>query len=128
MKLKLPPHLAELNPHLVAGTGKAAPLKVGDGYRSDLERRAAREWVPGQQPATWLYEPLTFHLVGYKYTPDFLLVAESGNVSIVEVKGWNKNLRADRMKFNAAAETHRWARWCWLTWHPESGWNEDWHD
>jgi hypothetical protein len=127
MKLKLPPHLAELNPHLVAGPGKAAPVKIGDGYRSHLERRIAHEWVPAQQPLWWFYEPFTLHLDGFKYTPDFLLVRPN-ELWIVEGKGWNKNLRADRMKFNAAAETHRWARFCWLTWHPETGWTEDWHD
>lgn len=127
-KLNLPPHLAEINPDLVRGKGKAQKISYGDGYRSELERRAAREWVLGQQPAMWMYEPLTFHLVGFKYTPDFLLVAENGNVSIIEVKGFNQNLRADRMKFRSAAESHPWARWCWLTWHADSGWAEDWHN
>lgn len=126
--MKLPKHLAELpgNAHLVQGKGKAVKIQVRDGYRSGLERRAAQEWVLAQQPLAWHYEPVTFNLVGFKYTPDFQLIDAHGHVTFVEVKGWNKNMRADQMKFNAAAKTHRWARWCWLTWHKRDGWIEQW--
>jgi hypothetical protein len=126
MKLELPPHLAELNPDLVAGNGRAQKVKVGDGYKSVLERRAVTEWILPHQPLCWHYEALTFILPGGRYTPDFLMQMPGGTVWIVEVKGWNKNLRADKLKFNAAAEPHPWARWCWLTWSRHIGWVEGW--
>lgn len=125
-RLTLSPDVAALNPALGQHAAKLALLD-GDGYKSELERRVAREWVPLQAPSEWWYEPITFKLPGGRYTPDFLLRDMQGRdgVSFVEVKGWTKSYRADRRAFREAARIHRsWARWCWLTW--DAGWQEEW--
>lgn len=128
MKLDLPPHLAELNPHLVTGKGRAQKVQVGDGYRSVLERRVATEWIPAQNVTAWWYEPVTFSLPGGRYTPDFFLrwvhTRRGSGLAFVEVKGWTQSLRADRRAFMEAARTHTWADWLWLTWDKKSGWVE----
>ena len=111
------PDVLALNPGLVLGRALS-----NSPYRSQLERRAAAEWLPAQLPLWWAYEPLTFHTVGGTYTPDFVFIAnETRELCAVEVKGWNKNLRADKRKFRECVNTYPWARWCWLMWeHGES--------
>ena len=126
MKLNLPAHLAALNPHLAGGNDKP---RTGDGYRSNLERRAAQQWIPTQAVTQWWYEPVTFKLPGGRYTPDFLLrwkqTRRGTALAFVEVKGWTRSLRADRRAFLEAAHTHVWADWLWLTWQ-DGAWIEDW--
>ena len=126
-KLKLPPHLAKLNPLLASSR---EPLTMGDGYRSNLERRVALEWIPAQaNVAKWLYEPITFHLAGGRYTPDFMLFSDDPRPLFVEAKGWTQSLRADRRAFLEACHTHlSWSRWLWLTWDKRAGWEERWEE
>ena len=122
-KLRLPPHLAALNPHLAASR---EPLTVGDGYRSKLERRAATEWIPTVFK-WWDYEAFTFNLPGHRYKPDFFGELLAGGLAVVEVKGHNPNIRADKVKFSNAAATHgNWLKFCWLTWDKRDGWIEEW--
>jgi hypothetical protein len=120
-RLRLPPHLAALNPGLASPT---VTLSVGDGYRSNLERRVAAEWIPAQNFSEWWYEPFTLNLKGGRYTPDFL-IRNRLVFTFVEVKGWTQSLRADRRAFKEAANTHTWAEWLWLTWNKREGWKAD---
>lgn len=121
-KLQLSPDVAALNP------GLARAVTVNETpYRSKLEERAVRDWLPGQAPRVWWYEPVTFSLPGGRYTPDLLIVTPEGTLAFVEVKGWSPSIRASRKAFLEAARTHRWASWCWLTWDKkEKRWDEEW--
>ena len=117
------PDVAALNSHLALAP--VPPAVPTDGYRSELERRVARLWMPARF-AWWHYEAYTFNLPGHKWTPDFFGRLNEGALAVVEAKGWNANVRADRVKFNNAAATHgRWARFCWLTW-KDGEWCEEW--
>lgn len=126
--LKLSPDVAALNPGLSPREQKLARLD-GDAYRSELERRCAREWLPLQAPAGWLYEPFSIRL-GQKvsYTPDFLVwwMPKQHRPAVIECKGWTKTLRADKLRFDLAAEKLPCFAWCWLTWDREMGWKETW--
>jgi hypothetical protein len=77
-----------------------------------------------QAVALSLYHPLTFHVPGGAYTPDFLhILAEDGALVAVEVKalivdGAGKNnsraqrgYRDARTKLRAAADVYRWLIW-----------------
>jgi hypothetical protein len=119
-KLQLSPDVAALNP------GLARALVPGDNpYRSKLEARAVRDWLPGQQAARWWYEPVGFKLPSGRYTPDLMLITLDGIISFVEIKGYTQNIRASRKAFLEAAHTHTWARWCWLTFRDKE-WSEEW--
>ena len=56
------------------------------------------------------YEPITFHIPGGNYTPDFMHITESGRIYFVEVKGsrHQKGYRDARSKLRAAAEVFPW--------------------
>ncbi len=113
MTLKLSEDVLRLNPALDALAQKLAQLPA-DNYKSTLERRVAAGWCP-LTFAWWRYEPFKLNFLGGTYTPDFFGLTRAGLLAVVEVKGWNKNLRADKLKFNAAYETHRdWLLFCWL--------------
>lgn len=98
---------------------------IGPAFKSDLERDVWNKWIPTKNPVLFLYEPISFHLPSGGYKPDFLMVMPDGEIWIIEAKGWNKNLRADRRKFIEAANTHSWAYWCWLT-KDHGQWKEEW--
>lgn len=116
--------VARLNPGLSPRERKLARLD-GDGYRSELERRCAREWMPAL--FKWsMYEPFKLNFPGGSYCPDFFGELLTGRLAIVETKGYNPNLRADRLKFKAAAAVHKWALFCWLEWDKHNGWQEKW--
>lgn len=59
------------------------------------------------------FHPLTFHLPGGNYTPDFLHILTDGRLVLVEVKGsqQQKNYRDARSKLRAAAAIYPWATW-----------------
>lgn len=127
--MKLPQHILDLNPEL-AGLGEVSVKSLG-GYKSKLEKMVAQEWIPTKNPWRWMYEPITFHLPGGNYTPDFGLIFKGlGPVPIyhftlVESKGWTQSIRADRRAFKEAAGTYPWFTWIWLTWQKNLGWKED---
>lgn len=135
MTINLPAHLLELNADVLAGVKTArlagAPrVSVKDDpYRSQLERRFAREladtlFVPG----SWRYEGVTLNLAGQKFTPDFFgPLADGRGLACVEVKGWNQNLRADKTKFRAAVEQHYWFTFLWVVWERRAGWQMQWY-
>lgn len=60
------------------------------------------------------YEPLTFHVPGGTYTPDFMNILEDGRIVFVEVKGSKaqKNYRDARSKLRAVRELYPWFYWC----------------
>lgn len=122
--MKLSPDVLALNPQLSRAEAKQA--SIGDGYKSNLERRCARDYMPQHFIDGWQYEAVKLRFPGGWYTPDFFAETLGGLLVFVEVKGWNPNLRADRLKFRAAAETHQWARFLWLEWDKRAGWVEKW--
>jgi hypothetical protein len=65
----------------------------------------------GQEIVLTQYHPMTFHLPGGTYTPDFLHVSGDGKLYIIEIKGSRaqKNYRDARAKLRAAADLYRWA-------------------
>ena len=72
--------------------------------------------------AVQLYEPLTFHILGGRYKPDFMHILDAGEVIFVEVKGSKrqKNYRDSRSKWRAAAALHPWFTWVMATGKGES--------
>jgi hypothetical protein len=127
--LNLSSDVLKLNPELSQRERKLARLD-DDGYKSELERRCAREWMPLQEPAGWIYEPFSVKL-GQKvnYTPDFLVwfpKSQRRMPFIIECKGWTKTMRADKMRFDLAAEKLPCFMWLWLTWDQHTGWVEKW--
>jgi len=129
----MPAHISDLSSEVQAQIRAENPdpkgvarVDFGPKFRSDLERDAWREWLPTKGAAQAYYESLTFHLPSGGYKPDFHLIMPDGEIWLIEVKGWNKNLRADRRKFLEAASTHSWAHWCWLT-RDRRQWVEEWH-
>jgi hypothetical protein len=108
---------------------KAKIAKITPPYRSTLEA----EWAAvgpaviaettGQPVAFTLYEPLTFHLPGGSYTPDFLHILQDGEQCFVEVKaliigknGENnsrsqRGYRDARAKLRAAADVYPFYTW-----------------
>ena len=131
--LNLPQHILELNPNLldeIASIERTPDLAVGSPsgngmYRSKLEERVARDWIPAQGWIFWSYEPKQFHLVGFKYTPDFIGVTEDLKIVAVEVKGEYRNRRASRMAWRSMAATYPSATFCWLEW-KDGQWHENW--
>jgi hypothetical protein len=123
-KPTMSPDVLALNPELSQRDSAQARLP-GDIYRSELERRAAREWCP-LVFAWWRYEPFKLIFPGGVYTPDFFGMTRAGLLAVVEIKGWNRNLRADKLKFSVAHETHRgWLQFCWVE-YKDGGWLEKW--
>lgn len=116
----IPKHVLELNP----GLALALPF-VDNDYKSTTERDTARLWIPTREPLWWGYEPITFHLPGGDYTPDFFIVEKDSTISIIEAKGWSPSIRASRKAFLEAAHTMPFFRWCWLT-RTRNQWNEKW--
>ncbi len=59
------------------------------------------------------YHPLTFHLPGGSYTPDFMHIMADGRLVVIEVKGSRKqpNYRDARSKLRAAQALYPWATW-----------------
>jgi len=114
-----------LNPDLVrltkAGkinlklTARPEALKAEPTFKSKTEARAWREWAPTVGAALMLYEPITLHLMGGRYTPDFVFVFENGEVFLVEVKGsWQayQSGRSSKRSLKQAAEEFAWlGRW-----------------
>lgn len=133
MKLKVSPDVQALNPELDFSRayrgGAAKFLDNGDSgtvlfYKSKLEERAVRDWIPAQGFILWGYEPKTFQLVGFKYTPDFIGVTADLKVVCIEVKGERRNRRASRMAFRSMAQTYPDVIFCWLEWR-DGAWKEE---
>lgn len=136
MTLRLPAYLLELNRDVLAGVKVArvagAPriaVATADPYKSGLERRFAAEladvvFVPGQ----WAYEPITLHIAGGLYTPDFFgPLADGRGLAAVEVKGYSKSLDRSKAKFRAAVEQHKWLAFGWVVWSRQRGWEQQWY-
>jgi hypothetical protein len=64
----------------------------------------------GQRVMLSQYQPVTFHLPGGRYTPDFLHILADGRLVFVEIKGstHQRNYRDARSKLRAAAELYAW--------------------
>jgi hypothetical protein len=121
------PDVAALNANLAEQAAAVPARPKLDEYKSELERRVARVWMP-ERFTWWRYEGVTLNLPGHRYTPDFFGVLSAGGLAVVEAKGWNANVRADRVKFNNAAATYGHVfRFCWLEWDRDlGGWLEEW--
>ncbi len=124
--MKFPQHILDLNPELKK-IPKGSEFS-GSAYKSKLEERAATEWVP-LIFKWWMYEPFRLKFPGGFYTPDFFGELNDGGIAAIECKGWNPNLRADKLKYKASCEVHgKWLKFCWLTWDKVGGWTEKWYD
>jgi predicted nuclease of restriction endonuclease-like RecB superfamily len=84
--------VARLNPGVFES--ETAPVRVKarqvaerPKFKSKLEERAWKEWVPQQGANLALYEPFMLHLTGGNYTPDFVLLKPDGELWLIEVKG-----------------------------------------
>lgn len=114
----------------IAGSPRIAKADLGaDPYDSGLNRRFAAEladvlFVPGE----WAYEPITLHIAGGLYTPDFFgPLADGRGLAAVEVKGWAQSQDRSKAKFRAAVEQHKWLTFGWVVWSKRSGWEQQWY-
>lgn len=59
------------------------------------------------------YEPITFNLPGGRYTPDFMVIFEDGEILFIEIKGSKrqKNYRDARSKLRSAHAIHPYFTW-----------------
>ncbi len=132
MKLKVSPDVRTLNPEIDFDKPVSLPITADlsiwssrTPYRSQLEARCARDWIPAQGFILSGYEPKTFQLVGFRYTPDFIGVTADLKVVCIEVKGERRNRRASRMAFRSMAQTYPNVVFCWLEWR-DGMWKEEW--
>ena len=85
--------------------------KLIDHYDSREEEEWARQgmlWVRsllGRTVAALFYHPLTLHLAGESYTPDWMCIFSDGRIAFFEIKGSKKQKgsRDARSKLRAAA-------------------------
>ena len=85
--------------------------KLIDHYDSREEEEWARQgmlWVRsllGRTVAALFYHPLTLHLAGESYTPDWMCIFSDGRIAFFEIKGSKKQkgYRDARSKLRAAA-------------------------
>ena len=60
----------------------------------------------------WWYEPFSIWLPGgVRFKPDYMVWEANNTITIVEVKGWSKNLRDGKARYKIAASLFP----CW-TW------------
>jgi len=115
-KLKLSPDVADLNPHLAGHENiqaRVRPEYLGTepGFKSKLEAKAWRTWIPTQNFKAAFYEPLVLHLTGGNYTPDIICITPEGEMWIIEVKGaWNayQSGRSSKRNLKQAAQEFKW--------------------
>ena len=71
------------------------------------------EGATGQAVVLTMYEPVTFHIPGSNYTPDFLHILADGEQCFVEVKGSKaqRGYRDARAKLRAAADVFPFYSW-----------------
>ena len=86
-------------------------IKVKDmpepSFRSKLEEKAWKEWLPTIQHKLAMYEAMTLQTAGGKYTPDFVIVTPEDTLIFVEVKGsWKQRggARSKRILREAASQ------------------------
>lgn len=92
---------------------KAKAENVGVKYKSEGERRY-REYgyttlvYPEEEPVLIIYEPLSLKVPGGRYTPDFLVLYNSGYFVLVEVKEspYQPSFRDCAAKLRASAELY----------------------
>jgi len=100
-----------------ARRGRRQPNRTEAAYRE--ERLGGRSDV-----ASIYYEGLTFRMAnGHRYTPDWVVVMESGEIECHEVKGGyalHSHQRA-RLAFDQARVEFPWCRWVWAT-KSKQGW------
>jgi len=133
VKYQLSPDIVALNRDVLGGEESVDIRAELGGYRSKLEKRAAGTWVP-KNLGWFMYEPFSLKFPGGTYTVDFFGQMLNpmmdpncnGDLVAVEVKGFNKNMRADRLKFKVAAAHHTWLKFVWLTW-KNGKWCEEWY-
>lgn len=122
-----------LNPELASAGNKTArvslrldTLTAEPAFKSNTERRAWREWLPGQGAVAAFYEHITVHLNSGSYKPDFNLIMPGGELWMVEVKGsWNtyQSGRSSKKSLKEAAKMYAWlARWFSLLPAKGGGW------
>lgn len=127
MKTQFSPDVMALNQDVLGGEEPVDVRTELGGYRSKLEFSASKSWVAIN--FQWFkYEPFSLKYPGGTYTPDFFGPwVPSGELVAAEIKGWNQNLRADRLKFKGAAEEHsNWLQFVWVTYH-KGRWVEEWY-
>lgn len=125
--MKFSPDVLMLNPGLKPSLRVMTRPMPGPHFKSQLEARAWREWVPGQGAVHALYEPLILKLSGGNYTPDFGLLMPTAELWLIEVKGaWraHQSGRSSKRNLRQAAVEFAWlARFFALLPAGRHGWN-----
>ena len=96
------------------------PNKTETAYRAEvLERRGDVTEIR--------YEGLTFRMQnGHRYTPDWLVVGDTGQIECHEVKGRYalQSQQRARLAFDQARVEYPWFEWVWAT-RVKRGWDVD---
>ena len=113
-----------------AGSNPAhAPTTRPSPYKSKWESAYAHklqlELLAGEISGWW-YEPFSLWLPGQvRYKPDFLVQYPSGELYLLEVKGWSKNLRDGMTRLKIAASIFYCFKWCLVHRLKGGGWAHD---
>lgn len=110
------PDVLALNPGIgLAQNAQTIRVKTrpmpGPKFKSHLEARAWREWMPQQGAVLALYEPLLLKMNGGNYTPDFVLLMPSTELWLIEVKrSWKAHPsgRSSKRNLQQAAVEFAW--------------------
>ena len=111
------------------GTPAPSPPTRPSPYKSKWESAYAHklqlELLAGEISGWW-YEPFSLWLPGQvRYKPDFLVQYPSGELYLLEVKGWSKNLRDGMTRLKIAASIFYCFRWCLVHRLKGGGWVHD---
>ena len=113
-----------------AGSNPAtSPTTRPSPYKSKWESAYAHklqlELLAGEISGWW-YEPFSLWLPGQvRYKPDFLVQYPSGELYLLEVKGWSKNLRDGMTRLKIAASIFYCFKWCLVHRLKGGGWAHD---
>ena len=111
------------------GTPAPSPPTRPSPYNSKWESAYAHklqlELLAGEISGWW-YEPFSLWLPGQvRYKPDFLVQYPSGELYLLEVKGWSKNLRDGMTRLKIAASIFYCFKWCLVHRLKGGGWAHD---
>ena len=108
-----------------AAPASSAPLRPSP-YRSKWEAAYANKLqlsLLADEISGWWYEPFSLWLPGkVRYKPDFLVQYPSGELHLLEVKGWSKNRRDGMTRLKIAASLFYCFQWFLVSRRKGGGW------
>jgi len=108
-----------------ASSPTVRPSPYKSKWESAYAHKLQLELLAGEISGWW-YEPFSLWLPGQvRYKPDFLVQYPSGELYLLEVKGWSKNLRDGMTRLKIAASIFYCFKWCLVHRLKGGGWAHD---